>query len=241
MKKRFLLACCFLVAFPLHADTLQDGLLRRIRTRLTQTQARQARLPQNQWKQFLLRQRTTPALIRLRNRQIAFVQTTLKNSKKLEQLVPVGRQTAFLLRLERGLESFPPEADAAQKTDLLQQAAQSKQYVHKQLLGRYNRLQKCINQHPQLAGYTLNPDPEVLFSRTKFYNSYGTVTAYQTAQKMFCTLRFGESIPSRRAQAQQKENSFVLSFPSAWDEKTHLEAVFNETTHFIFLREVPAR
>lgn len=241
MKKLFLLACFFWVAFPLHADTLQDGVLRRIWNRLTQARARQEQLPQNQWKHFLLRQRTTPDLIRLRNRQIAFVQATLENSKKLEQLVPVGKQTAFLLRLERGLEPFPPEADEAQKTDLLHRAAQSKQYAQKQLLGRYNRLQKCINQHPQLAGYTLNPDPELLFSRTKFYNSYGTVTAYQTAQKMFCSLRFGESIPSRRAQALQKENSFMLIFPSAWDEKTRLEAVFNETTHFIFLREVPAR
>lgn len=236
----FLISFVFLSA-PLYATPADDGLFSRLQAKLQRIHLQHGQEPAAQWKKFLLRQRLTPTLLQLRNSQTEFVQNRLKNTRNLEQIVPVSKRTAFLLRLAYGREDFPPQTTEQQQADLLQRAAQSQHYVQKQLLDRYNRLQKCITQHPQLASYTLNPEADLLFSRVRFYNSYGTVTAYQTAEKMFCQMNFDASLLSRRAQVRQEQSVLTLRFPPVQKEHPTLEAELNENTHLISLRFISGR
>lgn len=236
MKKLFLLALCSLFAIPAYAAAEQDGLLTRLRARVARIQARQEKQPAAQWKRFLSRQHLTPGLIQQRNRHIALVRTFVQNPRRLENAVPVSRKTAFLLRLARGEGAIPPQLDHTRQKALREQAAETKKYIQKKLLTRYNHLQQCINQHPQLAGYTLYPSPELLFARDTFPYAYGTATAYQTAEKMFCSLHFGESLSSRQAQTELKPSSLSVRFPSVKNPSRVLEAVLDEQTHFITLR-----
>ena len=217
------------------AAPAQDGLLDRLLRFFRQTQ-NENQLPKNQWKRFLGRQTVSPHLKQQRDNTTAYILEQLNTKKNLEDLVPSNQQERFLLRLERNLEEFPPRLSHAKKQALLKEAAQIRFRKQKELTGRYIHLQACLNRHPRLSGYALNPQPDSFFSRVRFYAPYGTLSAYQTAEDLLCSSRAEQTFPLRRVKTRLTDQSFILQFPAADQPDTQLKFIFSQPDHILFMR-----
>ena len=235
MKKLFiLLLVSFLYAAPAGAAQTQDGLFRWLWNRFQQAKTAHESKPENQWASFLQRQLVSPAIVQVRQNMEQHILQKLKEKRNLDKLVPVDEHTAFLLRLNQNLEQLPPQTQAAHYRTWWKKAYLTKKQAQTLLISRYKRLQNCLSRHEQLAGYAFNPEAEMLFSNILFPAPDGFNTAYQTAEKMFCTTDFKASLKMRRAASRLEKNSLTLQFPSINGGKNTLRFIFSEEDHLVF-------
>ncbi len=238
MKKLLLFTLCFFFISSAQAAPADDGILRWIFNAYRKTQAEIARRPHYQWQQFLKRQTVTPALIKVRENLSEHLLARLQSRRKLEKLVPVSKQTAHLLRMERNLEPFPKGLSLAEKIALYQRARNTRIQVQNKLLGRYKQLQNCLNNQPQLKTFALNPEASVFFAPEKYASPKGTVSAYQLAQQLFCDPDFGETIPKRHLQMNLQPASLSVRFPAVNNSHKWLEFFFSDTQHMVYFRRI---
>ena len=238
MKKLWVL--CVLLACTVssaHAALNTDGLLRRIWRAYQQTPFQLARRAQYQWTKFLTRQEPTEHLVLVSQNLARHILDQLKQKRKLEKLVPVGSKTAYLLRLARNLEPLPKDMSLEEKVALMHQAEEAEKQVQTHLLSRYHRLQNCLNNHPQLKIFALNPQASIFFAPERFFAPNGTQTAYQTAEQLFCYPdKFQKSFSQRKATGELTDHSFSLRIPAARNPGRQLEFFFSEEQHLIYFQ-----